>query len=49
MRAVRVRIFALFAALVMLLPSGASALAQYYCRMMGRIVGSVSCDNETAS
>ena len=49
MRAVRARIFALFAALVMLLPSGASARTQYYCRMMGRIVGSISCDNEAAS
>jgi hypothetical protein len=49
MRAVRARIFALFAAFVMLLPSGASAHTQYYCRMMGRIVGSISCDNEAAS
>src|SRR5450432_2592208 len=49
MRAVRARIFALVAALVMLLPSGASAHTQYYCRMMGLIVGSVSCENEGAS
>jgi len=49
MRAVRARIFALFAALVMLLPSGASARTQYYCRMMGRIVASSACDNEAAA
>jgi hypothetical protein len=48
MRAVRARIFALFAALLMLLPSGASARTQYYCRMMGRIIGSVSCVIESA-
>jgi hypothetical protein len=48
MRAVRARIFALFAALVMLLPSGASARTQYYCRMMGRIVASSACDEEAA-
>ena len=48
MRAVRARIFALFAALVMLLPSGASARSQYYCRMMGRIVASSACDEEAA-
>ena len=49
MRAVPARIFALLAALVMLLPSGASARTQYYCRMMGRIVASSSCGNEGAS
>ena len=49
MRAVRARIFALLAALVMLLPSGASARTQYYCRMMGQIVGSTSCDHEAVS
>src|SRR6478735_2440138 len=49
MRAVRARIFALFAALALLLPSGASARTQYYCRMMGRIIGAVSCDREAAS
>ena len=49
MRAVRARIFALLAALVMLLPSGASARTQYYCRMMGRIVASSACDEEEAS
>ena len=48
MRAVRARIFALFAALVMLLPSGASARTQYYCRMMGRIVASSACDSEAS-
>ena len=49
MHAVRARIFALFAALVMLLPSGASARTQYYCRMMGRVVASSACDEEAAS
>jgi hypothetical protein len=49
MRVVRARIFALLAALVMLLPSGASARTQYYCRMMGRIVASSACENEAAS
>ena len=49
MRAVRARIFALLAALVMLLPSGASARTQYYCRMMGRIVASSACDQDVAS
>ena len=44
MHAVRARIFALLAALVMLLPSGASARTQYYCKMMGRIVASSACD-----
>ena len=48
MRAVRARIFALFAALAMLLPSGASARTQYYCRMMGRVVASSACDEEAS-
>jgi hypothetical protein len=49
MRAVRARLFALLAALVMLLPSGASARTQFYCRMMGHIVATSSCDNRSAS
>ena len=49
MRAVPVRIVALLAALVMLLPDGASPRTQYYCRMMGRIVLSSACDNEAAA
>lgn len=49
MRAVPARLFALFAALVMLLPGTASARTQYYCRMMSRVVGSVACDNGTES
>ena len=49
MRAVSVRLFALFAALVMLLPGTASARTQYYCRMMGRVVGSAACDNGAES
>jgi hypothetical protein len=48
MRAVRARIFALLAALVMLLPSGASARTQYYCRMMGRVVASSACDSKAS-
>jgi len=48
MRAVRAQIFALFAALVMLLPSGASARTEYYCRMMGRVVASSACNKEAA-
>jgi hypothetical protein len=48
MRAVRARIFALLAALVMLLPSGASAHAQSYCRMAGHVVGASSCDRQAA-
>ena len=43
MRTVRARIFALLAALVMLLPGGASAHGRYYCRMMGRVVASCCC------
>ena len=49
MRAVRAQIFALFAALVMLLPSGASARTQYYCRMIGRVVASSACNEAAAS
>ena len=48
MPAVRARILALLAALVMLLPSGASARTEYYCRMMGRIVASSACDEHAA-
>lgn len=46
MHAVRARIFALLAAWVMLLPSGASAHTEYYCRMMGRIVAHSACGEE---
>lgn len=46
MHAVRARIFALLAAWVMLLPSGASAHTEYYCRMMGRIVAGSACGEE---
>ena len=49
MRAVLTRLFALFAAVVMLLPGTASARTQYYCHMTGRIIGSVACDNGAAS
>lgn len=47
MRAVR-PILALLAALVLLLPSAASAHSEYYCRMMGRIVGAASCTHEAS-
>jgi hypothetical protein len=49
MRAVRARIFALFAALIMLLPSGAWARSQYYCRMTGGLVASCCCGVEAHS
>src|SRR5260221_14691294 len=49
MRAVRARIFALFAALILLLPSGASARSQYYCRMMGGLVASCCCGVDALS
>ena len=48
MRAVRARIFALLAALVLLLPGGASARTQYYCQMLGRVVASCCCETATA-
>ena len=48
MRAVSARLFALFAAMVMLLPSTASARTQYYCRMMGHVVAAAACDNGAA-
>jgi hypothetical protein len=47
MRVVRSPIFALFLALLMLLPGGAVARTQYYCPMMGLIVA--SCCDETDS
>src|SRR5450432_486074 len=49
MRAVRARVFALLAALLMLLPSGASARTHYYCQMMGRVVASCCCDTGAVS
>lgn len=49
MRAVLARLFALFAALVLLLPSAASARTQYYCQMTGRVLGSAACDNGAES
>ena len=49
MRAVPARLFALLAALVMLLPGAASARTQYYCRMVGHVVGSAACDNDAES
>ena len=33
----------------MLLPSGALARAQYYCRMTAHVVASSACDNDAAS
>jgi hypothetical protein len=49
MRAVRARIFALLAALVLLLPGGASGRSQYYCQMLGRVVASCCCEMASAS
>ena len=46
MRTVWARLFALLAALVLLLPGGASTRAQYYCRMMGRVVASCCCGTD---
>jgi len=39
----------LLAALLMLLPSGASARTLYYCQMMGRAVASCCCETKTAA
>jgi hypothetical protein len=48
MRSARARILALLAALVVLLPGGASLGAQYFCRMMDRAVPACCCaTNET--
>jgi hypothetical protein len=49
MRAIPARILALLAALVLLLPGGASARTQYYCQMMGRVVASCCCETEAVS
>jgi hypothetical protein len=49
MRAVSAQLFALFAALVLLLPGTASARAQYYCRMVGHVIGDAACDNGAPS
>ncbi|HEY5373855.1 MAG TPA: hypothetical protein VIK01_09205 [Polyangiaceae bacterium] len=49
MRAVRARILALFAALVLLLPGGAFARTQYYCAVMGRVVASCCCETEAVT
>jgi len=49
MRAVRARIVALLAALLLLLPSGASAHAAFYCQMMGRVMASCCCENAEAA
>lgn len=49
MRVVWARIFALLAALLMLLPGGAFARTQYYCAMTGRVMAARCCETETAS
>jgi hypothetical protein len=49
MCAFQARLVALFAALVLLLPSTGSSRLQYYCQMTGRVIGAVACDNEAAS
>jgi hypothetical protein len=49
MRAVLAQLFALLAALVLLLPGTASARTQYYCRMTGQVIGSTACDTGAES
>ncbi len=49
MRAVRVKFFALLAALLMLLPGGISAHAQYYCQMTGHVVAACCCGAEISA
>jgi hypothetical protein len=49
MHAVRARIFALLAALLMLLPSGAAARAEYQCRVTGRILAASACASGVVS
>jgi hypothetical protein len=49
MRTVRARALALLAALIMLLPGGASARTQYYCAMMGRVMASRCCEPDAAA
>src|SRR3954468_9081863 len=49
MHAVRARIFALLAALLMLLPSGAAARAEYQCRVTGRILAASACASGVAA
>ena len=43
MRAVRVRVLALLTVVLMLLPGGALARTQYYCRAMGRALTAPCC------
>jgi hypothetical protein len=43
MLALRARIFALLAAIALMLPSGAAARAAYFCRMMERVMPSCCC------
>ena len=43
MRFLRLHLFALIAALAMLLPSGAAAKPHYFCRMMDRVMASDCC------
>jgi hypothetical protein len=49
MRVVWARIFALLAALLMLLPGGAFARTQYYCAMTGSVMAARCCETDTAS
>lgn len=49
MSGVRARVFALLAALILLLPGGASARAEYYCQMMGHVVTACCCETDAAS
>src|SRR5438876_913392 len=43
MRFLRLHLFALIAALAMLLPGGAAAKPHYFCRMMDRVMASDCC------
>jgi hypothetical protein len=49
MRLLRVRILALLAVIAMALPGGASSRAQYFCRMMERVMPSCCCGGERQS
>lgn len=46
MRSLRNPLVTLLAALLMLLPGGASARTQYFCHVMGRVMPSCCCETE---
>jgi hypothetical protein len=49
MRAVGIKLFALLAALLLLLPGGVPAHAQFYCQMTRQLVASCCCGSEGAA